>query len=201
MLPVTAVALRDVADVAPAAPLSGVVPRGTAAPVVPSVTEIFREHGSFVLRLLRRLGIPESDLDDVVQDVFMTVHRGIDRYEERNQLRAWLYRITVREASRHRRARQPQGTVDVEQLIASPAAGPEEQAQATEARADFERLLAVLDEDRRTVFVLYEVEELSMDEVAKIVDCPVPTAHSRLRSARKLVLAAAKRLEIQRRMR
>lgn len=73
--------------------------------------------------------------------------------------------------------------------------------QANEARADFDRLLSALDEDRRTVFVLYEVEELPMEEVATIVGCPVATAYSRLRAARKLVLAAARRLEAQRRSR
>lgn len=196
MLVPVAAGPRSVAAVVPEAPPSAVVPVGTAAL---SSAEVFREHGAFVFRLLRRLGIPDSDLDDLVQDVFVIVHRAIDRYEERSHLRAWLYRITVREASRWRRARPPQANVDIEELVASSTAGPEEQAQATEARADFERLLSVLDEDRRTVFVLYEVEELAMEDVAKAVDCPVPTAYSRLRSARKLVLAAARRLEAQRR--
>jgi RNA polymerase sigma-70 factor (ECF subfamily) len=62
-------------------------------------------------------------------------------------------------------------------------------------------VLSILDEDRRTVFVLYEVEELPMEEVAAVVGCPLATAYSRLRSARKLVLATAKRLEAQRRSR
>lgn len=197
------VAQRSLA-VVPPPPASAVVPvtaAAEAAPAAPSSAEVFRAHGAFVFRLLRRLGVPDADLDDLVQDVFVIVHRALDRYEERSHLRAWLYRITVREASRWRRARPPQGTVDVEQLVASSMAGPEEQAQATEARADFERLLSVLDEERRSVFVLYEIEELSMEDVARAVECPVATAYSRLRSARKLVLAAAKRLEAQRRAR
>jgi RNA polymerase sigma-70 factor, ECF subfamily len=160
--------------------------------------EVFREHGAFVFRLLRRLGIADADLDDLTQDVFVSVHRSIDKYEERNHLRAWLYRIAVREASRHRRSLRPTSSLDVE-LTESSAADPEETVQANEARADFDRLLTVLDEERRTVFVLYEVEELPMEEVASVVGCPVPTAYSRLRSARKLILAAAKRLEAQRR--
>gem|GEM_PF-1128920 len=173
---------------------------GATAVAPASAAEVFREHGAFVLRLLRRLGVPDADLDDVVQDVFVIVHRSLGRYEERSHMRAWLYRISVREASRHRRRRPPQGTVDVDQLLTS-SAGPEESAQASQARADFERLLSVLDEDRRNVFVLYEVEELAMEEVAEVVGCPLATAYSRLRSARKLVLAAAKRLEAQRRSR
>jgi RNA polymerase sigma-70 factor, ECF subfamily len=172
----------------------------TAAPPR-SAAEVFREHGAFVFRLLRRLGVQEADLDDVTQDVFVIVHRSIGRYEERNQLRAWLYRISVHEASRHRRKRPPQGTVDVDDLAQSAELGPEASLQASQARRDFDRLLSVLDEDRRAVFVLYEVEELPMEDVAEAVGCPVATAYSRLRSARKLILAAAQRLEAQRRSR
>jgi RNA polymerase sigma-70 factor (ECF subfamily) len=176
-------------------------PLALEAPAVRPLTaaEVFREHGAFVFRLLRRLGIADADLDDLTQDVFVIVHRSLHRYEERNHLRAWLYRIAVREASRHRRSLKPMSSFDVEELTESNAADPEETVQANEARADFDRLLTVLDEERRTVFVLYEVEELSMEEVASVVGCPVPTAYSRLRSARKLILAGAKRLEAQRR--
>lgn len=179
-------------------PLVGAAPASGAFPV-PTSAEVFRDHGAFVFRLLRRLGVPDADLDDGTQDVFVIVHRSLDRYEERNQMRAWLYRICVREASRLRRSRPPASTVDVELLTEPAASSPEAAAEAREARADFDRLLAVLDEDRRTVFVLYEVEELPMEEVATVVGCPLATAYSRLRSARKLVLAAAKRLEAQRR--
>jgi len=172
-------------------------------PVEPAATpttaaDVFREHGGFVFRLLRRLGVPDADLDDLTQEVFIIVHRSLDRYEERNQMRSWLYRICVREASRLRRSRKPVDTVDVDTLVEPSGPTPEDAAQANQARADFDRLLGVLDEERRAVFVLYEVEELSMEEVAKVVGCPLATAYSRLRSARQLVVAAAKRLEAQR---
>lgn len=186
---------------APSEPPASAVVSVVQAPARLTAAEIFREHGAFVFRLLRRLGVPDSDLDDLTQDVFLIVHRSIDRYEERNHLRAWLYRISVREASRHRRSRPPASACDVESLTETEGPGPEASAQASEARADFDRLLSVLDEDRRTVFVLYEVEELPMEEVAATVGCPLGTAYSRLRSARKLVLAAARRLEAQRRSR
>lgn len=189
---------RPVLSVAPAAPSSGTLPVD-AAPVAPtSAAEVFREHGAFVFRLLRRLGVPDADLDDLTQEVFIIVHRSLDRYEERNQMRSWLYRICVREASRLRRSRKPAATVDVDTLVEPGGSSPEDAVRANEARADFDRLLEVLDEERRTVFVLYEVEELSMEEVAKVVGCPLATAYSRLRSARQLVVAAAKRLEAQR---
>ncbi|MBX3202602.1 MAG: sigma-70 family RNA polymerase sigma factor [Labilithrix sp.] len=187
----------------PALVAAGAVDGGAAvtvtAPAVTTSAGVFREHGAFVFRLLRRLGVPDADLDDLTQEVFLIVHRCLDRYEERSQMRAWLYRICVREASRHRRKLPaPALNVDVELLSGPSGSSPEEAAQASEARADFDRLLGVLDEDRRAVFVLYEVEELSMEEVATAVGCPVPTAYSRLRSARQLVVAAARRLEAHR---
>jgi RNA polymerase sigma-70 factor (ECF subfamily) len=176
-------------------------PPQVAVAGAPSITvaEVFREHGGFVFRLLRRLGIHDADLDDLTQEVFVIVHRYLDRYEDRGQMRAWLYRIAVREASRHRRSKKPTSDVDVDTLSLESGQNPEQEMQASQARADLERLLTVLDEDRRNVFVLYEIEELPMEEVAEVVGCPVATAYSRLRSARKLVLAAAKRLEAQRR--
>lgn len=191
-----AVAHLEMDVMAPAAE-SGAVPVAPAARV--TVAEVFRDHGGFVFRLLRRLGIHDAELDDLTQEVFVIVHRYLDRYEDRGQMRAWLYRIAVREASRHRRSMKPMSTVDVDTLSLEGGETPEEQLQAHQARADFDRLLTVLDEDRRNVFVLYEVEELPMEEVAEVVGCPVATAYSRLRSARKLILAAAKRLEAQRR--
>jgi RNA polymerase sigma-70 factor (ECF subfamily) len=166
---------------------------------LPTTAEIFREHGARVWRLLRRLGVPDADLDDLTQDVFVAVHRGLRTYEERNQLEAWLYRICVREASRHRRSGALRSAVDLEDLDQpSPDASPETAAAANEALVDLDRLLSVLDEPRRTVFVLYEIEELSMADVAAAVACPLQTAYSRLHSARKLILLAAKRLEAKR---
>jgi RNA polymerase sigma-70 factor, ECF subfamily len=190
--PVQANALPSVLPMSVGAPSSGTLP------VAPTAAEVFKEYGAFVFRLLRRLGVEDADIDDLTQDVFVIVHRSIDRYEERNHMRAWLYRICVREAARHRRARPPLGTVDVDLLSEPAGSNPEDAVEAKQRRADFDRLLGVLDEERRAVFVLYEAEELSMEEVAAAVGCPLATAYSRLRSARKLVLAAAKRLEAKR---
>ncbi|MBN9163398.1 MAG: hypothetical protein BGO98_33105 [Myxococcales bacterium 68-20] len=162
---------------------------------VRSSAELFREHGAFVWRLLRRLGVPYADLDDLTQEVFLSVHRALASYEERNQLKAWLYRIAVREAVRHRRTRPPPSSMDIEDLDEASPDCPEATAQANEARERFNRLLETLDEPRRTVFVLYEIEELTMAEVAAAVGCPLQTAYSRHNSAKKMILAAARRLE------
>ncbi len=164
---------------------------------VRSSAELFREHGAFVWRLLRRLGVPTADLDDLSQDVFIIVHRALATYEERNQLKAWLYRICVREAVRHRKSRPPPSSMDIDELDEPSPDCPESTAQVNEMRARLDRLLAILDEPRRTVFVLYELEELSMAEVAEAVGCPLQTAYYRHSSAKKEILAAARRLELK----
>jgi len=85
--------------------------------------------------------------------------------------------------------------MDIEDLDEASPDCPEATAQANEARERFNRLLETLDEPRRTVFVLYEIEELTMAEVAAAVGCPLQTAYSRHNSAKKMILAAARRLE------
>jgi RNA polymerase sigma-70 factor (ECF subfamily) len=85
--------------------------------------------------------------------------------------------------------------MDIDEIDERSPDCPEATAQANQLRERFDRLLATLDEPRRTVFVLYEIEELTMAEVAAAVGCPLQTAYSRHSSAKKMILAAAKRLE------
>ena len=148
--------------------------------------------GAFVWRLLRRLGVPYADLDDLTQEVFLSVHRALASYEERNQLKAWLYRIAVREAVRHRRTRPPPSSMDIEDLDEASPDCPEATAQANEARERFNRLLETLDEPRRTVFVLYEIEEMTMSEIAQLLEIPIGTVASRLRRARTSFMSHAR---------
>jgi len=157
----------------------------------PSLRQIFDEHARYVWRTLRHLGIPEADAPDLCQEVFVTVHRKLSSFEGRSSLRTWLYGICIRIASEHRR--RPH--VRKETQLSEPAReAHEEQATApdssAEQRSAVQHLLSVLDEDKRQVVVLYEIEGFSMKEVAEILECPVQTAYSRLHAARALMLAA-----------
>lgn len=159
----------------------------------PSLRQVFDEHAPYIWRTLRHLGIPEADAADLCQEVFVTVHRKLSSFEGRSSLRTWLYGICVRVASEHRR--RPH--VRNETAMADPApdsgqrSGQEPDA-ALEQRRTVQRLLGVLDEDKRTVIVLYEIEGFSMKEVAEIVRCPLQTAYSRLHAGRELMLEALK---------
>ncbi len=147
---------------------------------------IFRAHAPFVWRVLRRLGVAESDVEDVAQEAFLVVHRRLPEFEGRSQLSTWIYGICVRVASDHRRrahVRREQPTDRPPERVGS-APQPKELEQR-QARALLDTALAHLDDDKRAVFVLFEIEEVPMKEVADALGCPLQTAYSRLHAARR----------------
>jgi RNA polymerase sigma-70 factor (ECF subfamily) len=159
-------------------------------PDLPSLREVFDAHAAYVLRSLRHLGVAESDIEDVGQEVFVTVHRKLATFEGRSKLRTWLYGICLRVASDYRRrahVRRERATADpARDLHEAEEQAPDAQVQA---RAELRALLDELDEDKRAVVVLYEIEGFSMKEVAEILDCPLQTAYSRLHAARDRMVA------------
>ncbi len=165
-----------------------------AAGVTPSFAQIFDEHAPFVWRALRRLGVDEADVEDVCQEVYLVAHRKLGGFEHRSSIRTWIYGISVRVASDYRKSarRRREEVVDAPPEQAMPPPQIEGIAEH-EARAILDRALARLDADKRAVFVLFELEELPMTEVAEAVGCPVQTAYARLYAARKLVEAELRR--------
>lgn len=161
------------------------------------VGTVFRENLPFVFRALRRLGVADSDVDDVCQEVFVVVMRKLGEFEGRSQLRTWIYGICVRTASDYRKRAPRRREVLTDEPLegASEGSGPLEHATMTQARDILDRILAKLDDDKRAVFVLYEIEELPMNEVAQALECPLQTAYSRLHAARKRVEELALELE------
>lgn len=155
------------------------------APERASVRSIFDEHAKYVWRTLRYLGVPPSDVNDAAQEVFLVVHRKLDSFEERSSLRGWLYGICVRVALAHRRrahVRHEELASEVPELPIEPPQN--RQLEVEELKQLLVRSLGELDEDKRAVFVLHELEQLPMPEVARILGCPVQTAYSRHRSAK-----------------
>jgi RNA polymerase sigma-70 factor (ECF subfamily) len=160
----------------------------------PPLHELFRAHAPFVFRVLRRLGVAEAEVEDVCQEVFMVVHRGLPRFEGRSSLRTWIYAIALRRASNHksRAFRRYEHTTDAPPERCT-AADPAQALERSRTRALLDELLGQLAEDKRQVFVLYELEELSMREVAEIVGCPLQTAYGRLYAARRELQELARR--------
>ena len=152
-----------------------------------SFSEIFREHARYLWRALLGLGVRPGDVDDVCQEVFLVVHRRLPEFDGR-ALRSWLYAICLRVASEYRRSARVRREISVAELPESQAPGG--QFEAVFAGELGERLLASLerlDDEKRDAFVLYEIEELPLREVAEVLGCPLQTAYSRLQAARSFV--------------
>ena len=157
------------------------------APPRPTFREVFAAHAEFVLRTVRRMGVREADVEDVSQDVFIVVHRKLDQWDARCQMRSWLFGIVMRVVSDYRK----RAHVRRERITDRPPDRPCGEGRV-EARAELASLSAALDlleADHRAVFVLYELEGMPMKAIAEAVGCPLFTAYSRLRTARERVLA------------
>jgi RNA polymerase sigma-70 factor (ECF subfamily) len=161
-----------------------------------SYEELYREHFDFVWRNVRRLGVPEASADDAVQDVFVVVHRRLAEFEGRSSIRTWLFGILARVAKDHRRTRARQ-TVKAAALAseadAMAAPTPADLAARREAAQILEDLLAQIDDEKREIFVLVELEQTSVADVAEALSLNVNTAHARLRAARQQFEAAVAR--------
>lgn len=157
---------------------------------------MFAQHASYVLGLVRRLGVPAGDVEDVAQEVFVNVHRGLPAFQGRSSLKTWLCGITLRTAANHRRKayrrRERPGAVELELTV---AATQEDALERARMAAQLQRALDALSPKLRDVFVLYEIEELPMDEVARLVGCLRFTAYTRLRAARGALAAQLTRAQ------
>ncbi|HEX5100849.1 MAG TPA: sigma-70 family RNA polymerase sigma factor [Polyangiaceae bacterium] len=151
---------------------------------------VLAESTPFVWRVLGRLGVARADIPDLCQEVFLVVHRRRHDYDGR-PVRAWIYGICTRTAADYRK-RAFRRHEDLPESLPERAVDPPQEAvlDAVRALARLEGVLAELDQGMREVFVLYELEELTMKEVASIVDCPLQTAYSRLHAARRAVRVA-----------
>ncbi len=156
---------------------------------------LYDAHFDFVWRSLRRLGVPEPQLDDAVQDAFLVVHRRLADFEGRSSVRTWLFGIALRVAHDHRRALSRHGLP--EPLEGEPADRssllPDEQTARAQALAFLDRFLATLDDDKRAVFILAELEEMTAPEIAEALSANVNTVYSRLRAARRAFEEVVKR--------
>lgn len=159
-----------------------------------------REHFSFIWRSLRRLGVPEPAVDDAAQQVFEVAARRLSDLQTGRE-RAFLFKTALFVATEARRAaaraRSEGGGPELEWLR-DPAPSPEETVVLQESRLLLDEALAALGLDERTVFVLYEIEELSLTEIAELLAIPRGTVASRLRRARESFHTEVKRLRARR---
>lgn len=157
-----------------------------------SFGELFRQQAPYVMGLLTRLGVGRADVEDVAQEVFLTIHRKLPGFEGRSTVKTWVCGICLRKASDYRRrAHRRRELLSAEPGAHQQASGarPDETALLREDARALQDAIDALPEKQMQVFVLYELEELSMAEVARAVGCPRFTGYTRLRAARKAIAA------------
>lgn len=154
--------------------------------------ELFRAHRGDVARLVHRMLGPSADLEDVVQEVFLQVHRSIKDFRGQARFSTWLYRVTVNVVLMHRRsARSRPVFIDAPEGHTPPDARalPDEQVARLSRIRAFQRLLDRLSDKKRAVFILHELEGVAPAEIAQIVGAPVLTVRTRLFYARRELAA------------
>lgn len=149
--------------------------------------ELFRRHRSDVSRLIFRMLGPAGDIEDLVQEVFLQVHRSLADFKGQSKFSTWLHRVTVNVVLMCRRAARSRPVFAGEVSDAEPDRGlmPDEDASRRQRLEAFRRVLERLPEKKRTVFVLHELEGLPPAEISTIVDAPVLTVRTRLFYARR----------------
>lgn len=155
----------------------------TAGPSSPNLRAIFEAEFDYVCRTLRRLGVGEHDLEDAAQETFLAVHGQLATYDANRPLRPWLVGFALRIAANRRRKKR---TESLDETIGIPSSGatPEEQVLESQAKTLALRVLDAMDEDRRDVFVMHELEDVSAPRIAELLAIPLNTVYSRLRTAR-----------------
>lgn len=162
-----------------------------------SAEALFRAHAPFVAAFVMRLGASKESVDDLVQEVFLTAHRRGGFEPGPAKPTTWLAEIAIRIVSSHkrtaRRRRVVADEVTLETAICE-AATPHEVAEQRDALARVQRALDCLDDERRAVFVLYELMGESCEDIAAGLAIPIGTVHSRLFAARRSFQKAHARL-------
>jgi RNA polymerase sigma-70 factor (ECF subfamily) len=154
-----------------------------------SVTEVVEARRAFVERTLRRCGVPEADIADAAQDVFIVVFRRLAEYDDAGNVTAWLYSICLRLASDYRRriARRREALMAELPEMFSAVAGQAEVVEQEQLRRRLSEVLNGLHPTQREVFLLYEAAGCPMKEIARRLSCPLQTAYYRLHAARRSV--------------
>ena len=133
---------------------------------------LYDAHFDFVWRSLRRLGVPVSSLDDATQDVFVIAFRRHDDFEGRSAVKTWLFGIAWNVARNLSRSKSRREDPLSEALVDGRHLGQEEAAARSEAVKTLYELLDGLDDDKRAVFVMAELEEMGAREIAAVTGVP-----------------------------
>jgi RNA polymerase sigma-70 factor (ECF subfamily) len=170
-----------------------------AREVRPAFRAIFEEHFDYVWNTLKHLGVRDADLEDLAHEVFLRVHERIEDYDESRPIKPWLFAFAFRVASGHRRLARHR--LEVLGIAVDPHDPSLPADEVLASRRDGELAAAALDSveiDRRAVFMLHDLDEVPIPQVAAALGIPLGTAYSRLRLAREEFQKSAQRLRLTR---
>jgi RNA polymerase sigma-70 factor, ECF subfamily len=169
-------------------------PREAGGPTrVLDFSAVYDELFPFVWRTLKRLGVDPAAQDDACQEVFVVVHRRLGEFRFESSLKTWVFGIVANVVQTQRRtqrrkepgARSGEPLLPADELPAPTAGNPDELAWLRQMALVAEELLNSLDDDKRLLIILADLEELPVPEIALITQSNVNTVYARLRAARK----------------
>lgn len=151
--------------------------------------DLYKTYFDFVWSSARYLGVADAEMDDVVQEVFITIHRRVSTLQKPESLRSWIYGITRRIVSSYHRTKRTAliaaDTARLEPEMLQPErSSPLQVAEQTEQTELLRGLLSELDPSKREIIELAELHEMTAPEIAAAIEIPLNTVYSRLRVAR-----------------
>ena len=161
----------------------------------PDLGTLFESHFDYVWNTLRRLGVRDPDLEDVVHDVFLKVHQHRSEYDTSRPFRPWVFGFAYRVAADYRRlARHRVEVLGSHAEPADPGGAPDRQLESAEEQQLVHTALDSLDLPKRAVFLLHDIEGQPAPRIADTLGVPLNTVYSRLRAARSDFASALRRL-------
>ena len=170
------------------------VPRPPSRPSADETClEAFQRELNYIARTFRRLGVPTSEVEDLIQELFLVLRRVWDKYDAGRPLRPYLFGIAFRLAASHQRRRVREvhlGTV----TEADGAPGPERLLESKRTGSLMLEALEQVPLPRRAVIVMHELDQVPVAEIASILSIPRFTVYSRLRKGRWELKRSLRRL-------
>jgi RNA polymerase sigma-70 factor (ECF subfamily) len=167
--------------------------RAMAEPTGAFVRRIYESHFDYVWHTLRRLGVRAAELEDVAHEVFIVVQRKAADFDRARPEKPWLFGIAFRVAADQKRLARHSRETSLDRDPADQRAGADATLEAADRRRIVEHALAALPLEQRAVFIMHDIDEQTMPEIARALDVPLATAYSRLRLGRATFTDAARR--------
>jgi RNA polymerase sigma-70 factor (ECF subfamily) len=157
-------------------------------------SQLYEQNFEYVWHTVERLGVARRDVEDLVQEVFLTAYRKLSTFDASRPIRPWLFGISLRMASDFRELARHKREISETDGLVDEKKGPDEVLASQQASKLVFRALDTLDLGKRAVFVMHELHGHVMPDIADALNIPLGTAYSRLRAARTEFATSVERL-------